>query len=179
MSPPVPTVSPTAFLHLAPTPPRPLSSDALRQLVLEYLASSCYPDTAQAFAREAHVLKLETERGGLLVPSSSSSSPGPSRELARTNGAAATNGTGGKGRSRAYSGHGMEGIEATPPPEGDDEPGSGDDDEVAEGSSRERTNGKAVAFEEGDLVDDDDDEDRDWPMLSVKALQAIRLRRGA
>ncbi|GAA5951849.1 hypothetical protein JCM3765_003135 [Sporobolomyces pararoseus] len=69
--------------------PRPWEEEELRGFVLEYLLSSCYADSAKAFARE---VKSRKEEDGVAQEDSESE-----------NGAAAENE--------------MEGIEATPPPE--------------------------------------------------------------
>ncbi|GAA5991830.1 hypothetical protein JCM5350_003214 [Sporobolomyces pararoseus] len=70
--------------------PRPWEEEELRGFVLEYLLSSCYADTAKAFAQE---VKTRKEEDGTAAQKDSHEENGVAEE------------------------NGMEGIEATPPPE--------------------------------------------------------------
>lgn len=161
-------VSASAYLHLAPSASDSSSSgdydrSEIRQLVLEYLCSGCYADSARAFAKEVSRRDAEDQAPGK---------------------------AGGTGRRRKRS-EGlmvMEGVEATPNPEASrdgmllEEEGEGaeSDREV----ERRLTVGKSVAFKvDADgvdvplkQVDEDDDEGRS--MLSKEQLREVRLRRG-
>lgn len=104
------SVSASAYLtshahqHPSATQARQFTQSELRQLVLEYLSSSAYADTARAFAREWAELDNE---GAAQV--------GPSKQA---NGWA-TNGASGNRKGKAEirtSYEGMDGVEQTPPP---------------------------------------------------------------
>ncbi|KAL8278374.1 hypothetical protein RQP46_009266 [Phenoliferia psychrophenolica] len=183
-------VSASQFLHLAPPPSQPFTSSHLRTLVLDYLTSSAFPDSAQAFAREVDARDRESEREGALVLERPRARPA--------------------GRSGAADG--MEGVEATPPPQSlatwaeeeggdgdaamngtgahdedeDEGEGEGDEDELdsARGLRSSNGNGKAVAFEDADHesaartgATPAEHDDRDYPLLGLADLSAVRLRR--
>lgn len=146
----------------------------LRQLVLEYLSSSAYADTARAFAREWTELDRDAAAEG-----------GTSTEATNGNG---TNGVRPKGNGTG-GGDGMDGVEDTPPPSdyvGEAE-GEGIEIRLVAASPQVDRNHKAVAFEGShhndmngvDYADDDsdDEDDEDLAMLSKAELGAIRLRR--
>lgn len=127
------TVSVSAYLGLAPTNTDKFTSEEIRALVLEYLCSSCYADSAKSFAQELQIrneleLAERSNANGSGVLDSNSSGSGSN---GNKNG-----GTGRKGKessrlttiqqeslllgssnghSRSSSSSGMEGIESTPP----------------------------------------------------------------
>lgn len=167
--PPHATLSASSFLHLAPPSSKELTPDEIRALVLEYLVSSCFADSAQAFAREVEENRLES--AGAVE--------------------AGLKGTGGRGR-KASVGSVMSGVEGTAmgkeevfvdalfDPDGDEvmrDEGEEETDELEderEVESTLRTNGvggKTVAFEE-------EEDGRGWPLLSREELRELKLRRG-
>lgn len=190
------SVSASAYLHLAPPSAQTsFTPEEVRQLVLEYLCSCCYFNSARAFAREIGSVVNEAGKNGELIIAT----PTDATERATLNGAV-TNG-------RSKSNHGMDGIEATPPPsdglreaasllstavfdpdgdyamdgeEADDEDREEDELEELEVESSLRAtagvNGKAVTFD--DEIEEEDDDGEGWPMLSVQQLKEVRLRRG-
>ncbi|GAA5843731.1 hypothetical protein JCM9279_000124 [Rhodotorula babjevae] len=126
----------------APSPTlRPFTPRELKQLVLEYLCSRCYVDTAKAFASD---LALADE-------AAAGPSAGDAVPVVERGGA---------------SSEAMEGIEATP------EPGARDGPLAA-------SNGKSVAFLDGDGEEDEDDDGDlvEGGLLSKTDVQDARLRR--
>lgn len=173
--PPVPsssatnTVSPSQHLRLAPSSNREsFARHEIRQLVLEYLISSCYVDSAQAFAREVDLLDKGADRDDTATAGHASGT-----EAANERGAAriaVANGV------KDNDEHAMEGVEATPPPH---EPRD-DDSAFMDGGDHDAGNGvrskstRKVAFEEEEVAE----ELRDTSMLSTERLREGRLRRG-
>ncbi|GAA5922589.1 hypothetical protein JCM3775_005783 [Rhodotorula graminis] len=132
----------------APSPTlRPFTPRELKQLVLEYLCSRCYVDTAMAFASD---LALADEA----ATGPSAGEPAPLVERG------------------GQAGEGMDGIEATPEPHAGDEPRASSDAPPV-------SNGKSVAFLDGDgAEDEDEDGDVIEGSLQSKAdVQDARLRR--
>lgn len=174
------TVSASAHLRLAPgvaTPPS-FTREQVRELVLEYLCSGCYADSAQAFARQVDHNALEATR-----------SPATATLSSTVNGHGRGTGLDADGVEIGTGEMAMEGVEATPPPEGfgvallgngelDGELDSLDEDEQVTRELR-GVNGKAVAFEGVQDVAGDEDELEDCSLLSKAQLLEVRLRRGA
>ncbi|GAA5890971.1 hypothetical protein JCM5296_001247 [Sporobolomyces johnsonii] len=165
---PTPSSSASAS-KLASAPPashptlRPFDPDELRQLVLEYLCSSCYADTAKAFAQELDEARSDGEAKG-----------------DRNDDAAEVD----TGRAGGPAGHGsvgaeaMDGVEATPPPEDWPDSAAGDEmqDVAADRPPAGHTNGKNVAFLDDGLGEEEED-DVDYALLSKEELRDVRLRR--
>ncbi|GAA5936306.1 hypothetical protein JCM1841_003000 [Sporobolomyces salmonicolor] len=166
-----PTPSSASASKLASAPPashptlRPFTSDELRQLVLEYLCSSCYAETAKAFAQELDEARTGGEAKGDRDEDAAEASTG---------------------RVEATVGHGaaeteaMDGVEATPPPE--DWRNSAAEDEMqdvkADRPPAGHTNGKNVAFLDDGLGEaEEDEDDDDYALLSKEELRDVRLRR--
>ncbi|BGP45868.1 hypothetical protein JCM10450v2_001703 [Rhodotorula kratochvilovae] len=175
-------VSPAAHLHLAPSyaapPPsspsttsravgstskpipgasqpslRPFAPDELKKVVLEYLCSRCYVDSARAFAHE-----LASAGTG---PSGDDEADIPASVAARPEPAGAS------ARSEA-----MEGVETTPEPvlTSAGEAGGGNDAPPV-------SNGKSVAFLDGEGDEEEDDVVLEGSLLAKEDLRDARLRR--
>jgi hypothetical protein len=190
------TVQVSQHAHLAPVNVRTsFNRDEIRQLVLEYLISSCYVDSAKAFAQEVDALDQSVDEG-IIKQQRRSSAEGESR-AGISNGHERGNGTtngqrdGTAGRNGASpdvqcDSHAMEGVEATPEPEL--APRIEDDEDAAAMDGSDGTNaesyklgstsngmGKKVMFEsvEHDLLEDD----CDTSLLSAHRLKKARHRR--
>ncbi|GJN88690.1 hypothetical protein Rhopal_001656-T1 [Rhodotorula paludigena] len=154
---------------LAPSPAlRPFTPDELKRLVLEYLCSCCYVDSARAFARELAASSAAGEGGG---PGAEVSGP-------------STNGTSAVAAGRVAEA--MEGIEATPEPSAHPDIGSAGTSGMSKSSIDDGriapplVNGKTVAFDDGvlDGVDEDDGEIAAGSLLSKEDLRDVRRRQG-
>ncbi|KAK4058848.1 hypothetical protein OIO90_000294 [Microbotryomycetes sp. JL221] len=179
----LPSVSASRYLHQAPqTVHDAFTRDQIRQLVLEYMTSSCYADSAKAFAREVDLLtqtSSETANGD-----TSSDEPSVGRSNGFNDDATL------RESANTSQGDAMEGVEATPEPELAAYLGTGDGGELdqsmmdEDGLSRVKkgSNGKNVAFRiekvyvDG-MDDDDDDSDVSYSMLSRQQLVDVRIRR--
>ncbi|ORY59406.1 hypothetical protein BCR35DRAFT_295704 [Leucosporidium creatinivorum] len=172
------TVSASSYLHLAPasTPTHPsYTRDEIRQLVLEYLCSSCYADSAKAFVEEVDRREEEERQSAVAARGESGG---------QEEGVGAV-----KSLRRKESVMGMQGVEATPPPFASEpeldrdgmvvEQEEGED--LAEEREVERALVKSVAFRlDRNGVEqpmEDDEEDQGWSMLSRDQLNEVRLRR--
>lgn len=110
------TVSASAHLHLAPSSPPDYSRDEIRRLILEYLCSNCYIDSAKAFAQETKALAVQAELDGeaLYVGERERSkvwAAAEERVARERNG----DGVAGSSRRNRRSSNAMEGIESGPP----------------------------------------------------------------
>lgn len=192
-------MSASLYLHSHAPADSAYSPEQIRQLVLEYLSSSCYPDTARAFAEEWTAL------GELPAAGASPGTAGP--PLALAGAGPSSNGSGsatctnahnlrsssaraaepGKRYARAGVDEGMDGVEQTPPPSERVEititATSPAATRTTNGNGNGNGNGKAVAFEAGNGYeedsgsDDEDDEGVEMGVLSRGELSQIRLRR--
>ncbi|BGP22728.1 lisH dimerization motif containing protein [Rhodotorula toruloides] len=141
----------------------PFQPDELKQLVLDYLTTSCYVDSATAFARELAEASAQVDSSG----GEGSGRPGSAEGVA----GALDGARGGDGAAEA-----MEGVEATPEPfVGPDEVDGGLDGAsvpVANGS------GKNVAFLDDGTCEADDDADLpDCALLTKDDVRDLRIRR--
>ncbi|GAA6005008.1 uncharacterized protein JCM10292_002596 [Rhodotorula paludigena] len=152
---------------LAPSPAlRPFTPDELKRLVLEYLCSCCYVDSARAFAHELAASSAAGEGGG---PGAEMSGP-------------STNGTSAVAAGRVAEA--MEGIEATPEPSAHPDVGSAGTSEMSTSNIDDGriapplVNGKTVVFDDGGLdgVIEDDEEIAADSLLSKEDLRDVRLR---
>ncbi|KAI5476214.1 LisH dimerization motif containing protein [Pseudohyphozyma bogoriensis] len=177
-----PLTSASKHLHLVPATTPLFSPAQIHQLVQDYLTHEAYPDSAAAFAREAHQL------------AQSSAEPGSDGPAAGSGGAPDAQGVSvsvseliGSTASRHER---MDGVEATPPPvvfnpDGveieedsvmdDDEEEDEEEEEVERGLRRNgvATNGVKRVASSARTRDDD----VAYPLLSLEQLAEIRLRR--
>lgn len=185
------TVQVSQYAHLAPTEVRnSFNRDEIRQLVLEYLISGCYVDSAQAFASEVDMLDQSVDEGIHRTKDASSSRVGAANGhesvSEMTNGRHRGNGTEVPTSSGLYPDvHAMEGVEGTPEPEitprRQDNPSApmneleGDDAQSVKGGATFNGAGKKVMFES--IRDDSLEEDRETSLLSLRRLKKARQRR--
>lgn len=184
------TVSASVHLHLAPSSPPSYSRDEIRRLVLEYLCSNCYIDSAIAFSQETKELAVQAELDGqaLYVDERERSRVWAAAEetVARERNG---DGVAGSSRRNRRSSNAMEGIESTPPlgalsggvevvPGVDDAMEEEDDGVLSEDlpplPEWMNSHGKSLATS----IDEQVDGYWTWTDLSAKELRTVRLRRG-